>query len=113
LREKPGGCKQCREDHEFLHTGPPPCGACDPPELLPGNQEAWQVVEACDLALTDGLGGVSLTNLRQVAEALDVPWEASLIGKLMILARFKTGENLKDLLEDSELEDSELGASEQ
>ena len=60
------------------------------------------MVEACDLALTDGLGGVSLANLRQAADALDIPWDAALLAKLMILARWRTGENLKDLLGDSE-----------
>lgn len=60
------------------------------------------MVEACDLALTDGMGGVNLANLRQVADALDVPWNEDLISKLMILARWRTGENLKDLMEDSE-----------
>jgi hypothetical protein len=69
--------------------------------LLPGNQAAWDLVEACDLGLTDGLGGVSLANLRQAADALEIPWDEALLGKLMILARFKTGENLKDLMEEA------------
>lgn len=60
------------------------------------------MVESCDLALTDGMGGVNLANLRQVADALNVPWDEDLIGKLMILARWRTGENLKDLMEEGE-----------
>ena len=69
--------------------------------MLPGNQAAWDVVGACDLALTDGMGGVNLGNLRQAAEALDITWDEALLGKLMILARWRTGENLKDLMEES------------
>jgi len=102
MREKAGGCRQCREDHQFLGKGPPPCAACDPPQLLAGNRAAWNLVEACDVLLTDGLGGVSLANLRQVAEALAIPWDEALIRKVTILARWKMGENLKDLVDDGE-----------
>ena len=102
MREKAGGCRQCREDHQFLGKGHPPCAACDPPQLLPGNQAAWNLVEACDVALSDGMGGVNLANLILVADALEIPWDEALIGKIMILARWKMGENLKDLMDDGE-----------
>jgi len=66
-------------------------------------------VEACDVLLTDGLGGVNLGNVRQVAEALGVIWDEELIRKVTILARWRTGENLKDLMDESE---QETGSSE-
>jgi len=59
--------------------------------------------------LTDGLGGVNLGNVRQVAEALGVIWDEELIRKVTILARWRTGENLKDLMDESE---QETGSSE-
>jgi hypothetical protein len=63
------------------------------------------VIGACDLALTDGMGGVNLSNLVMVADALGLPWDEALLGKLMILARWRTGENLKDLLDGEDLGD--------
>jgi hypothetical protein len=49
------------------------------------------------VALADGLGGVSLANLRQAADSLNLPWDEALIRKLTLLARWRMGESLKDL----------------
>lgn len=51
------------------------------------------------------MGGLNLANVRQVARALDMDWDESLIRKVTIIARYHLGENLKDLLDGEEVGD--------
>lgn len=67
--------------------GLPPisCAECDYPGLLTANLDAWELYHEAHQVLFDGLGGVNLGNVRQVADGLGLDWDHELVRKLLAI----------------------------